>query len=429
MRLSNVALAISSIYNTGLAAGSSLYLDFLSNNQTLDPRITFTRASNATRVNSSGLTETVANNAPRFDYDPVTLAPKGLLIEEQRTNLLTYSEQFDQWTASNVTVTANVVNSPSGALTADTMDDGTTAAVSHRVLVPVTISFASGVAYTYSLYVKNLNRNFVQLAFGSAAFGATAYANFDVATGVIGTIGASATASITNVGGGWYRCALTCMATSTASDSIFVAAITSATSVRNEVYAGSNKKLYIWGAQLEAGAFPTSYIPTTTAAATRAADVAVMTGTNFSSWYNQTEGTLFCDSTFEGTLSASTYSGVIAVSSANNTRMLFTNNPSNTTGFYVQDSGVVQADLNAGSTFTIGVPYKQAGAYKTNDFAWSRNGVAALTDTSGSVPAATALQIGGLYYNGSGQLGVQHIRRIAYYPRRLSNAELRAITS
>jgi hypothetical protein len=201
--------------------------------------VTFTRASSGTFVGSDGL------------------------LRSAVTNLLLRSEEFDQWTASNITVTANNTAAPNGLLVADLLDDGTTAAVSHRVLTPVTFSATSGVAYAFSVYVKNLDRDFVQLALGSTAFGATAYANFNILAGTVGTVGASATASITALSNEWYRCTIAYTATATASDSAFIATMPSATSARNESYTGSNKRLYLWGAQLEQSSTVGEYIPTT----------------------------------------------------------------------------------------------------------------------------------------------------------------------
>ena len=104
----------------------------------LDPRVTVTRALNtATRVNSSGYVEIVNANLPRFDYDPVTLTPKGLLIEEARTNLLTYSEQFDNaaWGKQGSSVSQNVQTSPDGSVDADKLiEDATTG--EHRLTIP-----------------------------------------------------------------------------------------------------------------------------------------------------------------------------------------------------------------------------------------------------------------------------------------------------
>jgi hypothetical protein len=133
---------------SGPFAGASLYLDFMSG--ALDSRITFARTSTATFVGSDGLIQSAAINTPRFDYDPVTLAPRGLLIEEQRTNLVTYSEQFDNasWVKTSVTVTANSAASPAGTTTADTL-----AATGANGTVTQAIS-TTAIAMTYSVYLK-----------------------------------------------------------------------------------------------------------------------------------------------------------------------------------------------------------------------------------------------------------------------------------
>jgi hypothetical protein len=116
-----------SVATTGVPV---LSLDFLTSN-TLDPRVTFTRSTTATFVGSNGLIQTAAINAPRFDYNPVTLAPNGLLIEEQRVNSLLYSDQFQQATWSKVgVVTANATTAPDGTTTADSAaTDGSNAQV------------------------------------------------------------------------------------------------------------------------------------------------------------------------------------------------------------------------------------------------------------------------------------------------------------
>ena len=134
----------------GQFAGSSLNLDFTSGNQSLDPRITFTRASTGTRINASGVMVSEAINGPRFDYDPVTLQPKGLLIEEQRVNHCLHSEDFTQaaWVKSNTAVTANTENAPNATLTADTI---AATAASGTVRQAVT---TTAVDWTFSVYLK-----------------------------------------------------------------------------------------------------------------------------------------------------------------------------------------------------------------------------------------------------------------------------------
>ena len=113
--------------------------------------ITFTRASTATFVGSNGLIQSATTNTPRIDFDPVTGDRKGLLIEEARTNLVTDSEDFTQWTASsNVSITSNTTTSPDGTLTADTANK--TAGTFEAVLRSVTVVDATD--YTFFIYLK-----------------------------------------------------------------------------------------------------------------------------------------------------------------------------------------------------------------------------------------------------------------------------------
>ena len=117
--------------NTG--SRPSLNLDFI-NSQIFDPRITFTRVSTATRVNANGLIEVVASGSPRIDFDPVTQVCKGLLIEEQRTNLLTYSENFaltPAWQKARATISSSVIVAPDGTLTADKLVEDTQTGAHH----------------------------------------------------------------------------------------------------------------------------------------------------------------------------------------------------------------------------------------------------------------------------------------------------------
>jgi len=229
----------------------TLDLDF-ANSQAVDPRITFTRNSIATRTNAKGLIEVVPANTPRIDFDAVSGVCKGLLIEEARTNLLLYSEQFDNavWVKNSPLIvgSANSILAPDGLMTADTLTT-TNAGNFYQD------ASASGTGtFTASIYVHNsstcVNVNLAGFFIGSSteAFGGLTFnpqtGNFISST--------TANYTITNVGGGWYRY------------SIFkTGTIAGNTSVRVQVYnqVVSANTLVIWGAQLEAGAFPTSYQP------------------------------------------------------------------------------------------------------------------------------------------------------------------------
>jgi hypothetical protein len=178
--------------------------------------------------------------------------------------------------------------------------------------------------------------------------------------------------------------------------------------------------IYVWGAQLEVGAFPTSYVPTTTATVTRSADVASITSTAFSGWYNQTAGTLF---TQYRTPAFGTHGVVDFNDNTADERISFYTSGTDPK-LTVADGGVTQADLD-GDTITASTMTSTASAFTANDFSIVHAGGAAVTDTSGTMPTPDRVLIGadqaGNYQNG-------RINRIAYWPSRLSNATLQAIT-
>lgn len=395
----------------------------------MDPRITFTRASTATFTGQNGLIQTAAVNVPRFDYNPTTLAPLGLLIEEQRANLLTYSEQFNNaaWTKTRSSITANTIVAPDGTLTGDKLVEDTTASASHP-LISLYLTVVVGSTQSFSIYAKAAERSAIVLRLNAASD--SIWAAFNLSTGSVGTVansgtGSGATGSIQAVGNGWFRCTLTGVFSSTSAfpQAIIYPAV-SATDPTNTsiIYTGNGYSgLFLWGAQLEAGAFPTSYIQTVASQVTRSADVASMTGTNFSSWYNAAEGSVYS----QIVKSSSNIGGawdINAGGTANSIRLT----PNNTTQFYrVNTSSIEQVafDIAASSNGS-----KAIITYRVNDFAASVNGGAVSTDTSGSIPVVDRLLIGSFNTVGANNLN-GHIQQIVYYPRRLSNAQLQALTS
>jgi|694.fasta_scaffold77683_4 hypothetical protein len=397
-----------SVATTGVPV---LSLNFLTSN-TLDPRVTFTRSTTATFVGSNGLIQTAAINAPRFDYNPVTLAPNGLLIEEQRVNSLLYSDQFQQATWSKVgVVTANATTAPDGTTTADSAaTDGSNAQVAQGVVI------ASGATMVGSVYLKPNGLNAVEIVL-LAANNTTPYARatFNVATGVISVAvatangGTNASAAIAPAGNGWYRCSVTVTYPATTSAGIRINA------------AGATGAFYGWGAQFEAGAFATSYIPTVASTVTRTTDVALMTGTNFSSWYNASEGTLVT-SALPIVSSVSKYSW--SFNDGTGTELIAQYFLNVNAGGFVVDNGSAQAQIEAG---TFSGVCKTAFAYKINDFALSLNGGTVTTDTVGTIPTTTQAQIGNRPDGSRTMNG--HLRTLTYYPSRLTNAQLQALTA
>ncbi len=428
-------IATGTTSGAGVVAGSqgpTLNLNFQfspAGGPVLDPRITFNRGTNATYTNSAGNVQLTAGvNDARFDYDPVTLACKGLLIEEARTNLLTYSEQFDNaaWSKTSLTVTANSVASPDGTTTADKLVE-VAASAQHNVnefpsttnTNPLTISVFLKSAEKTSAYII-LKESTTFARFSTVVFNLSA----GTASAVTNNGGAgSASASVVVYPNGWYRCVLT--TTLGGADAGVIATIGIGTSAGQTYTGDGTSGLYIWGAQLEAGAFPTSYIPTTTAAATRNADNAVMTGTNFSSWYNQTQGTFVVRS--DQYAAGSTTGQFTALESGdgtnNNLIQIATQYGLNNYQALVINANVTQAIFLSPSDI---ISVKRALAYATNDFAISTAGGAAATNTSGTVPTVSSFGIG-VRPSGFGQIN-GHIASIAYYPTRLPNATLQALT-
>lgn len=228
--------------------------------------VSVVRASTATRVNEIGLIEAVANNILRIDHDPNTGECLGALVEESRTNLLTYSEQFDNavWAKNRSSVSANAAIAPDGTVTADKLIDNTTND-SHsisRSQSGLTLSSP----YTYSMFAKAGERNWIAVVVDfDASF---PYCFFDLSSGVIGVKSTQLSASITSCGNGWYRCSVTFTPTSTTSVSCFTLVTTGN---NTQLYTGDGTSgLYIWGAQLEAGVFQTSYIPSSQTFTSRA---------------------------------------------------------------------------------------------------------------------------------------------------------------
>jgi hypothetical protein len=217
------------------------------------------------------------------------------LLEPQRTNLVLRSEEFNDasWIKSATTVTANSTTSPSGIVNADTLiGDGITNA---HFIVSNSITVTSGLSYSVSIYAKKNTNNFIQILTAGGSGGN--YANFDLNNGVVGSLGnlfgALPTSSITNAGNGWYRCTIVFISQSTVS-TVGVSLISSATSPRAEANSLSTS-IFLWGAQLETGAYETSYIPTISASVTRNSDTFALSNVFTNDLISSAGGTWFVE--------------------------------------------------------------------------------------------------------------------------------------
>ncbi len=367
----------------------------------------FTRATTATRINSSGLIETVATNVPRLEYpliDGVVNGCPSLKLEPQRTNVLLQSNQFDTtWTLSN----ASVVGNQSGIYnTTDAWKLVGNGSNNDRLN---SNSLSSG-AYTFSIYAKAGNSKFVAVVLGSAVV----YYNLE--TGSVGSAANVTNSSIESVGNDWYRLTLS-VASFNGSAQIYIA------NGVGDVNTSNGDFIYLQHSQAEVGTYATSIIPTSGSAVTRNAETC--NGAGNAATFNDSEGVLMAEiSSFKGdntdrqiSLSnGSTSNRIVIAPLANGTQIQF----------YVVSGGAVI--VNQTKTIdTITDSTKMTFSYKLNDFKVYVNGFLILTDTSGAVPIglnelAFDRGDGGEDYYGN-------TKQIQYYNSALTDSELEKLTS
>lgn len=369
----------------------SLALNFTT--AVLDSRVTITRALNtATRVNSSGYIETVNANLPRFDFSPTSVGTcKGLLIEESRINLTLQSSDYTSvsWNKVDTTVTAASGTSPDGTNTATLFTQGSVG----NAEVWQSFIVGAGNTVTYSKYVKKGNAQWYMLGIRNGGSTSFAYAFFDLTNGVVGVTSSSggfATLSgstIADAGGGWFRVTFTVMIGAAFGTAVFSELSATANGTATPINGGTR---YVWGAQAEVGTFPTSYIPTVAASVTRNADVATITGANFSSWWQATKG----GATVQ--VIPSIVSGIRPlVQYDDGTANEIISLRGNTTNpeLYIVDGGAPQAQLDAG-TIAANTAYSLTGWWNTNDCKARKDAGAVVIDTTATIPTVTQARLG-----------------------------------
>jgi hypothetical protein len=383
-----------------------LALDFTT--ASLDPRVTFTRALNtATCVNSSGYIATVNANLPRFDFDPITLVCKGLLIEESRTNLISASSGFsggfwgDYGSAGTVTLDAT---GPDNTISATTFDDTSTSAVKGKYSNIGTGSLAV-TSYTASIFVKKGTSPTFMLWVIASVQG-TIFQDTLTWTGGI-PVGSGWTAQA--YANGFYRVYKTFSSTSVQTANLYVIGST---------FPDTGSTIF-YGTQVEAGTFPTSYIPTTTQPLTRNADLASISGANLSSWYNQSEGS-FAISVVPKGFNASIDNNILCNGGCNFPALSFfgnTYNPGTACLFSVANgTGTVDQVQNCGYA------YKAGGSYS------ARNASAIVSNANaGALSLPTDFAIGRRFTAGDRFLNAW-FQKINYWPQRITTAELQAFT-
>ena len=429
--------------------GSTLNLDFTTMTATADLTargLTFTRGSNGTRINASGFVETMSNNVARFDHDPTTLAPRGLLVEGASTNLCEQGQYCwgtgatNTW-ARSAEVHVNAVNGTAGASAVARIDGpdggsltGTSlfkqAGTATFVRTNINVAVAQSTTYTFSAYVR-------------APSGGNPYMRLAVFNGGtwLNTTG-DTTASgitITNTAGNGSRFN---GVPSTAWVRIWVTFTTQAgqTSATIAFYPDTDTQsaatMYVWGGQVESGSGPSSVILTGASTATRVADFCLMTGTNFSSWYQGgTQGTFYAD----------WFGGVRAGASGSTNRTVLSTDDVSTKHLHflqtaaagnlrVADFGGTN-NVTTANTLTSGARTKGAFGYNGSSASVCLNGGTVATGSSLAFSVTpTWLVLGATSTNGTSLTDANvvlnnSIRQIKYWPTRLADGTLQGLTS
>jgi hypothetical protein len=271
---------------------------------------------------------------------------------------------------------------------------------------------ASGV-FTASVYAKQGTQRYIQfLSTATAAY----WANFDLQDGLAYAGGTTSSVSIVSVGNGWYRCSMSVTDSSVNNHTIgFVTSLNSARAPSTTL----TTNCYLWGAQLEAGSFATSYIPTLASTVTRSADVASVN--TLSPWWNASAATFYIENTFGG---FGNQPIALADQAAVGNAWIY----SSTLGLIKSYTAGAALDLSSGVTVAANATVKSAFAYGSSGKEISVNGSTPVVSGNTTAPTASTQLSLGTWPGGSHYIN-GHIRRVAYYPRALSSAELQALTS
>ena len=398
------------------AANKSLVDDISGNNL-----ITFSRASTGTFVGSNGLIQIAASGVPRFDHNPTTGESLGLLVEEARTNIIVSSQTFNSggWTLDGASLTANAAAAPDATTTATSIVQGTGA---NR-----TFHFDnSGVtgSKVFSIFAKaNAGTSLAIVSVGGMSPIATATVNLSN-----GTVSGFTGATVQSYPNGWYRVLLP-----------VTVSIASGSSTYWQIF-GPASSVFIWGAQLEAGAFPTSYISTTGATATRTEELVSILGSNFTSFYSPNKGTFFVQASVTGERSDTSLSTFVSLGTTANSHfaVFLTYDNRLNVGITVPTEGEVAQFYNlTGQSFKGATSFNDALTVNTASSS-------AINGTLYNANALNNYSVNGTpaSFGGYDRLGIGRairsittfntingtIARLTYWPSRLYNQALQYIT-
>jgi hypothetical protein len=398
----------------------------------ISPLLTVTRASTKYILSAANVLASFATDVAALAWNSsATLL--GLYVEPAATNLLLQSQTFDNasWTDVGTPVTtANAAVAPDGTTTAETIqDDSAAASEGERQTVAVA---NDGTTYCASVYIKATGAPSVYPALNLRFTGGSAvdvYVVLNTQTGATTTNGSGIVASGAVSQGGYWRLYIAVANNTSGNTSCLVTILpaynSDGTGTSAVAAVGTQT---VWGAQLEARAFPTSYIPTTTVAVTRAADAISVSSISTALGFSATEGTLYCEFSMPY-VEASAATGRVVWElndTTTNERMTLRMVAAATdVDVIVVDGGVTQADID-GPAPVANTALKTAVAWRANDIVFYASGASQGADASATLPTMTKIQVG---TNSGGSYLGGHIKNLRYYPRRLSAAELATLTT
>lgn len=374
----------------------------------------YTVTSTATITNYNPVLLTAGGGQPRFQHDPTTSESLGLLIEESRTNRFTYSTTFNVlgWLPNNVTLNAGIPE-----LNIYTVIPST-AGTTHQFYDQIGVA-VSAVPYTISFNAKAYGYTKIKIADVSTGNGCW----FDVSAGTVGTANSGYVGTISAIGNGFYRCSVTFTPSAgTVYYGLYIGDTTESTSFSGNGFSG----VYISSPQFETGSFATSYIPTITAAATRAADVVSMTGANFSSWYSPGNGTFYAEAS-----TASTASDVMIAEATNSSGAFldFSMTFATTSTQFINRFVASNNDMRKSSAVTANTMVKFSGSITNSSgttLASTAGATASATGSQSALFGADRMFIGSR--GGSSLFLNAPIRKFAFYPAQLTQTQQNSIT-
>lgn len=410
----------------------SLNLDF-TRSQTVDPRITFTRASSATYFNSRGVLTTATNDVPRIDYNPSTGACNGLLIEKESTNLITYSGNVATFGAIFSTLTANAAISPDGTTTAALMIPSVDLNNNHYINKVWNGSVGNSITFTVSIFAKTAGYQWIRMNVGNAMGGG--YLFFDIINGVVGVYGGVSNPVIQACGNGWFRCSYqyTTPATGTGDVGHQIYGTPSNNNFSNWSGNGTSG-YYFWGAQVEQLSFLTSYIATGASTATRSVEVASV---NIQNYFNTTQGSIAMGFIQNYPTATGAFPwGLFSLQDAaatNSSRARIGGSGSTVINFDSFSASGLDSGQSTSNSWTLGGLNKiglswSYASLSTYNKIYALNGVAGSSTPSIALPANNNILYIGAWNNATFPL-TGWVQGISYYPVALSNTELQTLTS